>query len=284
MGEREEERKDPENVDIIILLAGEGKRLLPLTRDRPKGLICCEDGLSIFEHTVKSLDNGSWNPTILPVIGHGREMMEETIESLRDYHTIQPVYNPFYASKGPLFSLYLGLAQSKSHRLLIINGDTLIRESLFQRVQQWIKREREDQGLEVGVCVSPSKHFYQDDMKILLTEKSSFLKVGKDLLPGPMMVKSAGVISIKDRRSREALTESLFTMMKRRETLKESYHWHNLLNVLTSTFTIDFIEVKEKSWYEIDTLMDLRVLDSKQLFYIEDRDQEDELCYRKGYR
>lgn len=283
MGEKGVHQQTSKDIDIIILLAGEGRRLLPLTRDRPKGLISCEDGLSIFEHTIKALYHCGWKAKIVPVIGHGRAKMDEIVDSLKDTMMIQPVYNPFYASRGPLFSLYLGLNQSTSSTLLIMNGDTLIREALFERVEHWIKEKRKNQRPEIGVCVSPGTFFHADDMKVLLTEERSFLRVGKAMEPSPLMVKSAGVISVKDKQSREVLRERLLSMLERREALKQSYHWHNLLNELNGSFSIDLIEVKDESWYEIDTIFDLKVLDSKHLFFPKAKDQEDVICYKKGY-
>lgn len=256
-------------VDVIILLAGEGRRLLPLTRDRPKGLLCCEDGQSIFEHTVHSLNGCPWKIRILPVIGHGRVRMVETIAELKNETRFHCIYNPLYASTGPFLSLWLGLTCSKNDQVVVINGDTLIRETLLQEVVAWMDTEPVNNTPEIGVCVSNGDDFHPDDMKILLSRKGSFQKVGKDITAGEGVVKSAGVMSVKDRFSKKALQKMLNHLILKRETFQQNFHWHNILNEIKGTFSIDFIEVFGDSWHEVDTIIDLKSLKErkKQLFF-----------------
>jgi len=244
-------------IDVVVLMAGRGRRLLPLTKDRPKAILLCEDGMSIFEHIVRSFLTCNWEPTFIPVIGHGRLKVYEELDRLASLARYAPVMNPFYASAGPLVSLWLGLLQSKNDKVVILNGDTLIRESLVADLARWILKSGESNRPDVGVCVTPAVHTNPDDMKIKLSKMGRFQRAAKDIAPGANVVKSAGVIALKNLLSRDALKRKVDELLMAEEALNARYYWHYILNEIKGTLDIDLIEVKPDSWYEVDTNFDL---------------------------
>jgi len=251
-------------VDIVVLMAGKGRRLLPLTADRPKSLLLCEDGISIFEHIVRSLTSYNWEPTIIPVIGHGYLKVYEVLEQLSPLARFAPVSNPFYSSAGPLVSLWLGLLRSDSERVVILNGDTIIRESLVTDLARWIFAEADPERAEIGACVTLTDQFEPDDMKILLDEKGCFQRAGKEIPPGVGVVKSAGVIAVKSAVGKAALQRKLAELLMEGDGLKTGFYWHNILNEIKSLFGITLIEVEPDSWYEVDTNSDLNSINGAQ--------------------
>ena len=244
-------------VDVIVLMAGKGKRLLPLTKDRPKSLLFCEGGMSIFEHIVRAFVSYSWSPTIIPVIGHGHRKVYEELERLSALAQYSPAANPFYDSAGPLVSLWLGLLRSCNEKVVILNGDTLIREPLVTDLARWITKTGAAGKYEVGACVTTTAQYQPDDMKILLGEKGSFKRAGKDIVPAAGVVKSAGVIALRDRSCKEALKAKLDDLLMGEKALGTRFYWHNILNEIKEQFEIGLIEVAPDSWYEVDTNFDL---------------------------
>ncbi len=256
MNQGNEEKK--QGIDVVVLMAGEGSRLLPLTKDRPKGLLCCDDGISIFTHMVQSFAACYGKVTIIPVIGHGSAKVIDEIKDLNHMADFSCVYNPFYANSGPLVSLWLGLIQSKQDRLVIVNGDTLIKESLVQNIVPWFHGESKLTKPRVGLCVSSAESFEKDDMKVLLNESGSFYKTGKDIHSGPGVMKSAGVLCIRDLESKNIIKDKLNKLLMEGNPLEKTYYWHNLLNESAESFQIDLISVDINSWCEVDTLIDLK--------------------------
>ena len=250
-------------IDVIVLMAGEGRRLLPLTKDRPKALLCYKDGVCIFEHLVREVMAQNWEATIIPVMGHGSAKVLEMLTRLNGLAIFDSVYNPFYALLGPLVSLWLGLEQSKNDMVIILNGDTLIKESLAVRAAHWINNpvENEDK-LQLGICVTKTDNFEPDDMKILLDDTGNFVRAAKDIIPKPGVLKSAGVICIRDSLSKKALKEKIDHLLTQGICVKQNYYWHNILNEINGAFKVDLIEVQSGSWYEVDTLIDFRSLNS----------------------
>lgn len=250
--------KDSSNkVDVIVLMAGKGRRLLPLTKDRPKSLLLCEGGRSIFEHIVRAFTAFSWAPTIIPVIGHGHVKVAEELKRLGALAAYDPVLNPFYAEAGPLVSVWLGLNRSAGDKVIILNGDTLIRESLVEDLARWVLGAGDAKKPEAGVCVTPTSHFQPDDMKIILDEKGRLERAGKDIAPGAGVVKSAGVIAVRDAAGKAALQRRLDELLMEGEALSPRYYWHNILVEIKEFFEIIMIEVAPDSWYEVDTNFDL---------------------------
>ncbi|EEG77531.1 sugar phosphate nucleotidyltransferase [Dethiobacter alkaliphilus] len=247
-------------VDVVVLMAGEGRRLRPLTNDRPKGLLLCEDGLSIFNHLIKSFVSWDWDATIIPVVGHGRPKVMEELDSLSDLAKFDHVCNPFYANTGPLISLWLGLIQSKNDSVVIVNGDTLIKESLVENIVKWTNAPTDVKKPTVSLCVSKASQFYKDDMKVMLDENGQFVKAGKDLNAAKCRLKSAGVISVKDANSKRALKYMVNQLIMKPDTSLKSYYWHNLFNEIKDVFKIDLLEVGLDSWYEVDTSADLKTM------------------------
>lgn len=244
-------------VDVIVLMAGKGKRLLPLTKDRPKSLLLCEGGMSIFEHIVRAVVSYSWSPTIIPVIGHGHRKVYEELERLGALAQYSPAVNPFYDSAGPLVSLWLGLLRSRNEKVVILNGDTLIREPLVADLARWITETGEPGKREVGACVTATARFQPDDMKILLGKNGCFKQAGKDIVPAAGVVKSAGVVALRGRPCKEALKAKLDDLLMGEKALGTRYYWHNILNEIKEQFEISFIEVAPGSWHEVDTNFDL---------------------------
>jgi L-glutamine-phosphate cytidylyltransferase len=242
-------------------MAGEGRRLLPLTNDRPKALLHCDDGISIFEHTVRAFITKDLNATIIPVIGHGRLKVLEEVTRLSNIAHFCCATNPFYLTAGPLVSLWVGLMQSKSEQVLILNGDTVIKESLVENLKKWLQLETDDLKPKAGICITKTSDLKKDDMKILV-EDGCFFKAGKDISPDSSVMKSAGVMCIKSYYGKDLLKEKLDLLLMDDKYLKTNFYWHNILNEIKKTFSIDLIYVEADSWHEVDTEEDLKLMNN----------------------
>jgi len=259
-----EKKQNYSELDVIILMAGEGRRLQPLTNDRPKSLLVCDDGMSILEHIVRAFISKGINANIIPIIGHGRLKALEEIAKLSKIASFSCISNPFYLKAGPLVSLWLGLMQSKSKQVLVLNGDTIITGNLIAKVGQWLQLKRDDAKPSVGICLTRTKDLNKDDMKVLVDDDGVFLKAGKDILPGSSVLKSAGVFCIHNSCGKKLLKDKLDLLLLQDEPLKTNFYWHNILNEIKEAFFIDLIFVEADSWHEVDTEKDLILMNNKR--------------------
>jgi len=115
----------------LVLAAGVGKRLAPLTDERPKGLI--ELGRrSLLARLLDGLQAAGVEETAL-VVGYRQEMIRA---HLGDRHRGMPLRylpNPAY-TRGPLLSLWTGRALFERDDVLLADGDVLFAPPLLERV------------------------------------------------------------------------------------------------------------------------------------------------------
>jgi hypothetical protein len=90
----------------IIIAAGKGTRLYPLTKNTPKSLIEVGNGITMLESQLHSLkENGIKDITI--IVGYKAEQIEAKIKKYANDFNINTVYNPFYETSNNLISVWM---------------------------------------------------------------------------------------------------------------------------------------------------------------------------------
>ena len=114
----------------LILAAGTGSRLMPLTRDKPKPLLEI-GGVTLLERMVLNCLNQNVDEFLL-VTGHQKEKVEKEIDALVDkYHVkIRTVENKEFSTTNTSCSVYLGTL-NQDDDLIIINGDNVMDEKII---------------------------------------------------------------------------------------------------------------------------------------------------------
>ena len=115
---------------VVILAAGQGRRLGPLAESTPKWLLEVGDSTIADRHLAamgsRSLSNGS-GPAVSAVVvtGHAREEIERFLGSRGD-HAVRAVHNPEYARLNNWYSLLVGLRSlpcGEHDRVVVLNAD-----------------------------------------------------------------------------------------------------------------------------------------------------------------
>jgi L-glutamine-phosphate cytidylyltransferase len=141
----------------IILSAGQGSRLLPLTESLPKCLIEFS-GKTLLAWQVDLLVAGGIE-RIDVVTGFMTEKVEAELTRLaRPGLTLTACFNPFYKVADNLGSCWIARA-AMDEDFLILNGDTLISREIVARVL-------EDSDWPVRVTVDIKPAYDSDDMKV----------------------------------------------------------------------------------------------------------------------
>lgn len=96
----------------LILASGLGRRLYPLTKDKPKGLIEI-GGKTLLEHHIDNL-NDCGITDIMMVVGHFADKIEQSCGA-----GIKYIYNPFDDISNSLVSVWLARTEIKSGFVLI---------------------------------------------------------------------------------------------------------------------------------------------------------------------
>ncbi len=109
--------------NAIILAAGFGSRFVPMTYETPKGLLKVY-GKPMLENQIEQLLEKGIKEIII-VVGY----MKEKFDYLIDKYGVKLVYNPEYATKNNLVSLYYALKYLRNSYILV--ADNWIENNIF---------------------------------------------------------------------------------------------------------------------------------------------------------
>ena len=156
----------------ILLSAGQGSRLLPLTAEQPKCLIDFS-GRSLIAWQIEMLSRHGVSDFHV-VTGFMTDRVEAELVALRrDGRSIEVHFNPFFKVADNLGSCWI-VRHLMDGDFLILNGDTLISEDIVSRVQAG-----SDWPIAVTIDVKPG--YDSDDMKVTMADDGGLRAIGKTL-------------------------------------------------------------------------------------------------------
>lgn len=117
---------------VVILAAGQGQRLRPLTHDRPKSMLPVA-GRPLIHHLLENLA-GLGLKDIVIVVGHGKERLQSyvgdgTTQGLDVKYVEQPL------QLGPGHALHQARAQLKGGPFLLLPADSWYHPRLLERLR-----------------------------------------------------------------------------------------------------------------------------------------------------
>ena len=113
----------------IILVAGKGTRLMPLTLDHSKALFRLDGHITLIERTIKLIQEYDEQAKVVIVEGYQHHHFEKRLSM------VNFVYNPFYGVTNSIASLWMAREHLVSDNgVVIINGDVLISKKLMSDV------------------------------------------------------------------------------------------------------------------------------------------------------
>lgn len=152
----------PFRVDhAVIFAAGFGSRFVPLTYDTPKGLLKVH-GIPMIERQILQLhEAGIRNITI--AVGY----LKEKFEYLIDKYDVDLVFNPEYAVKNNLSTLWHTRHLFYGKNTYLLSSDNWIRNNMFHRYEpgSWYSCVFSE-GKTKEWCLSLTKKGYIKDIEI----------------------------------------------------------------------------------------------------------------------
>ena len=116
---------------IVILAAGQGRRLLPLTKSLPKTMLKVQE-VPIIDHILDSIDINLINE-ILITVGHSKSVVMNYLKNEYKGIPIKYVDNPKHGETNSLYSLWLAKKFLKE-KIAIINADTLFNKKILENL------------------------------------------------------------------------------------------------------------------------------------------------------
>lgn len=111
---------------VIIVAAGSGRRLMPLTKELPKCMVRV-GGKRIIDFSLDNLRKAGLNDIVM-VVGHKREKIKSYLGNKVKY-----VVNPDYARTNSMYSLWLA-RKHFGREFLYLHSDIIYEQSILKKI------------------------------------------------------------------------------------------------------------------------------------------------------
>jgi len=228
---------------VIILAAGKGERLYPLTKNTPKSLLEIGHGKTVLESQLENIAScGIRDVTI--VTGYKTEQIEAKVKDI-DFLDITICYNPFYATSNNLISAWLAIRET-SENFVLVNGDDVFKRKVLEGLLNCTN--------DITMVIDRKDKYDEDDMKVV-TDGELVLKVSKEIPVEEANGESIGMILFR-RKGRSIIRETLERMVRVDEN-KNIFYLAALQNIMDKGYPVHFHECSPQDWAEIDFHSDL---------------------------
>ncbi len=227
----------------ILLSAGQGKRLLPLTANLPK---CA---LPLGEKTALE-----WQLQALAAAGAGKVVVATGFQAgivqniIQSFHElpVRLAHNPFYAHCDNLGTCWV-VRHEMTEPFVLINGDTLFEPEIFHRLIAGRHPH------PITLVTNRKAHYDDDDMKVSVAD-GVLRRVDKQLPATEVTGESIGMILFRGKGA-GLFRAQLEAMMLHESTLKRWYL--SAVDSLARQGWVGTLDTGGHGWCEIDDRQDL---------------------------
>lgn len=231
----------------IILSAGQGSRLLPLTRDVPKCMIDLNGRTLLGWQVAALVANGI--DDIVVVTGFRTERVEDhALELYRDSGVrVRTLFNPFFQVADNLGTCWIA-REEMTRDFIILNGDTIISDEIVARLIAGA-------GDAITVTVDVKADGYDDDdMKVNRAPDGRLLDIGKRLLPPDSNAESIGMLAFIG--EGPAIFRSQIEQMMR--TPEGVERWYlRAIDLIAKGNRVGTVSIEGLDWQEVDFPQDV---------------------------
>ena len=114
----------------IILSAGKGTKLQPLTLNHPKSLYKLDDKTTILQRLVRTIRKYDSEAEIVVVVGFMYKHIQHELED----DNVKYVHNPFYSVTSSMGSLWFAKDYLQRENVTIINGDIVASDAMMKEI------------------------------------------------------------------------------------------------------------------------------------------------------
>lgn len=226
----------------IILSAGKGSRLLPLTQEMPKCLVAV-DGRAILDHQLAALAASGVREAIV-VGGYRFAQIADHLERTPPPLDVALIFNPFWAVASSIGSVWAA-RDHLGEPFCLMNGDTVFDPSV---IVDAVGRT----AAGIGLLVEPLHAPLHDDMRVAVAT-GRVRAVAKDLPEAQTTHRSLGVVLSRD--TDDCYRSALDAVIAAPDGIG-AYH-HAVVAHLARTDGVSAIVNDIGAWQEIDRPEDI---------------------------
>ena len=228
----------------IILAAGQGRRLLPWTRDLPKCLLPFA-GRSLLAWQLAALAENGVEQTVVVTGFLADEVEREIRRAAPPRMDVTAVYNPFFGLADNIVSCWLA-RDHMTGDVAVINGDTLFEPKVLARVREGAK-------YPLNITVDVKDAYDADDMKVQLAG-DQMVHIGKTLPPEHSDAESIGLLYLRGLGAR-LFANAVETLVRQPGGVSRWYL--SAVDNLAARQVVGVVSIAGLGWTEVDYPADL---------------------------
>jgi choline kinase len=230
----------------MVLAAGAGRRLQPLTDDLPKTLLPVDGERTILDIALANLKHVGMEEVVV-VTGFAAHRITEFQPELERRHGVrlELVFNPKAEEWNNAYSLWCA-RDALAEGVILVNGDTVHPASVEESVL-------EARGPELVLAVDDQKTLGEEEMKLHLTADGFMDRINKSLDPATAAGEYIGVTLIEGTAA-ASLTDALEATWRRDPGL---YYEDGFQEFTDRGGRIGIAPIGAVDWVEVDDHADL---------------------------
>ncbi|CAN5453566.1 NTP transferase domain-containing protein [soil metagenome] len=227
----------------VILAAGVGRRLTPLTDDRPKALVAVE-GSTFLDRALHAVATARFGRVVI-VTGHRAEMIESAVGSGGWPFDVRCVLNPRYATANNIVS-FLAVEEDLGDGFCLLNSDIVFDASILRDVAS------ADEGCWLAVDVD--EPLGAEEMKVHVDGEGLVRRISKGLPAATSAGEYIGIARF-DAAGAAAVIHHAHLLVAEGQT---DLYYEDAFDRAAAELSIGTVSVQGRAWTEVDDLDDFK--------------------------
>ncbi|MDI6826403.1 MAG: phosphocholine cytidylyltransferase family protein [Candidatus Aenigmarchaeota archaeon] len=243
----------------LILAAGVGKRLKPITDHIPKTLIKIEDK-PILGHILTNIQKCGIKDVLI-VTGYRDDLIHEYVGNGSKWGlNVSYCHNKRYKNTENIYSVQVAGKGLDGDEFILINADDLFSPFILWKLM-------EAPG-DIVLAVENKGTVGTEEMKVSTDENGRITAVSKELEPSESYGEDIGIIKFSKEGGR-AFLDTIKNIIKRRG---HHFYFQEAINDLsTKEYPVTYVNVGNEPWIEIDDHFDLKWAKTPIIHMIKER-------------
>ncbi len=235
-------------MQAVILAAGQGTRLRPLTDHCPKCLVEVQ-GKPMLQYQLEALSEAGLRECII-VVGHRADQVRERFGARFRNLAIRYVENALFDRTNNIYSLWLA-RHELTDDLLLLEGDLVFEPGLLVDLL--------DAPYENAAVVDRFEHYMNGTVILAHGDRASAMVLKRDQAPGfdyGPALKTVNIYKFSRRAVRDELMPALSNYIARGLT-DHYYEMVISLAIAEGKLALYLVPTAQRAWAEVDTQEDL---------------------------
>ena len=237
-------KKELSKMKAIILAAGVGSRIRPMTDNCPKCLLKVR-GNTILEMMISHIQNCGISEVVF-VLGYLQEQIKDYVKTKFPDLNVYFVTNEKYDETNTGFSLMLAMDVIKGATFVKFDADVVFDKEILENLIECKYAN--------CLCIDKKINLDVEEVKVIIDDQNKVIKANKTVNPKDAVGESIGIEKINGETAMLLFTE-LKIMMKDGQNHQEYYEaaYERLIEKNVHFYSLDISGLK---WTEIDTKAD----------------------------